>query len=76
VLDPLLTLSQPPAVRAAAGYDALSHAVESYVTTNEPKPPSCSPARPGACCTKATPPRFARIERQPPARRLVRRLRH
>jgi alcohol dehydrogenase len=33
VLDPLLTLSQPPTVRAAAGYDALSHAVESYVTT-------------------------------------------
>lgn len=33
VLDPLLTLTQPPAVRAAAGYDALSHAVESYVTT-------------------------------------------
>lgn len=33
VLDPLLTLSQPPAVRAAAGYDAISHAVESYVTT-------------------------------------------
>ncbi len=33
VLDPVLTLSQPPQVRAAAGYDALSHAVETLVTT-------------------------------------------
>lgn len=33
VLDPLLTLSQPPEVRAAAGYDAISHAVETFVTT-------------------------------------------
>jgi alcohol dehydrogenase len=33
VLDPALTLSQPPAVTATAGYDALSHAVETYVTT-------------------------------------------
>jgi alcohol dehydrogenase len=33
VLDPELTLSLPRAVTAATGYDALSHAVESYVTT-------------------------------------------
>ena len=33
LLDPCLTLSQPAAVRAAAGYDAISHAVETYVTT-------------------------------------------
>ena len=33
ILDPALTVSQPPAVTAIAGYDALSHAVESYVTT-------------------------------------------
>jgi alcohol dehydrogenase len=33
VLDPELTVSLPDAVTAAAGYDALSHAVESYVTT-------------------------------------------
>jgi alcohol dehydrogenase len=32
-LDPLLTRSQPRAVTAATGYDAISHAVESYVTT-------------------------------------------
>ena len=32
ILDPVLTVSQPPAVTAVAGYDALSHAVESYVT--------------------------------------------
>jgi alcohol dehydrogenase len=33
LLDPLLTVSQPAAVAAAAGYDALSHAVESFVCT-------------------------------------------
>ena len=33
VLDPLLTRSQPREVTATAGYDAISHAVESYVTT-------------------------------------------
>jgi len=33
LLDPTLTVSQPGAVTAAAGYDAISHAVESYVTT-------------------------------------------
>ena len=33
LLDPALTLSQPPAVTAATGYDAIAHAVETYVTT-------------------------------------------
>ncbi len=33
ILDPALTRSQPREVTATAGYDALSHAVESYVTT-------------------------------------------
>jgi alcohol dehydrogenase len=33
VLDPELTLSQPPHVTAATGYDAISHAVETWVTT-------------------------------------------
>jgi alcohol dehydrogenase len=33
VLDPALTVSQPRALTAIAGYDALSHAVESSVTT-------------------------------------------
>ncbi len=33
ILDPALTVSQPRALAAVAGYDALSHAVESYVTT-------------------------------------------
>src|SRR5207244_8775823 len=33
VLDPSLTVSQPRAVTAVAGYDAISHAVESFVTT-------------------------------------------
>src|SRR5204862_8031639 len=32
ILDPALTVSQPAAVTAVAGYDAISHAVESYVT--------------------------------------------
>lgn len=33
ILDPELTLTQPASVTAAPGYDALSHAVESFVTT-------------------------------------------
>ena len=34
ILDPLLTVSQPAAVTAVAGYDAISHAVEAFVTKN------------------------------------------
>jgi alcohol dehydrogenase len=33
ILDPRLTLTQPAGLTATAGYDAISHAVESYVTT-------------------------------------------
>lgn len=33
VLDPLLTVSQPREVTATAGFDALAHAVETFVTT-------------------------------------------
>ncbi|MGH9940861.1 MAG: iron-containing alcohol dehydrogenase [Pyrinomonadaceae bacterium] len=33
VLDPALTVSQPAAVTAAAGFDAVAHAVETFVTT-------------------------------------------
>jgi alcohol dehydrogenase len=33
ILDPALTVSQPRQVTAVAGYDAISHAVESFVTT-------------------------------------------
>ncbi|HEY6555074.1 MAG TPA: iron-containing alcohol dehydrogenase [Vicinamibacteria bacterium] len=33
ILDPELTATQPTRVAAVAGYDALSHAVESFVTT-------------------------------------------
>lgn len=33
VLDPLLAVTQPPGVRAAAGYDALAHVVETWVTS-------------------------------------------
>ena len=32
VLDPELTLTQPPRVAAISGFDALAHAVETYVT--------------------------------------------
>ena len=33
LLDPLLTLSQPRSVTATSGFDAIAHAVETYVTT-------------------------------------------
>ena len=33
ILDPTLTLSQPRSVTAIAGFDAISHTVEAYVTT-------------------------------------------
>jgi alcohol dehydrogenase len=33
ILDPALTRTQPAAVTAAAGYDAIAHAVETWVTT-------------------------------------------
>lgn len=33
VLDPLLTLSQPREITATAGFDAVSHSVEAFVTT-------------------------------------------
>ena len=35
ILDPALTISTPKRVTAVAGFDALSHAVESYVTTKQ-----------------------------------------
>jgi alcohol dehydrogenase len=38
ILDPRLTLTQPSSVTAAAGYDAMAHAVESFVcTTRNPR---------------------------------------
>ncbi|MCA1612898.1 MAG: iron-containing alcohol dehydrogenase [Acidobacteria bacterium] len=33
LLDPALTVSQPPAVTATAGFDAVAHAVETFVST-------------------------------------------
>ncbi len=33
LLDPVLTVSQPRSITATSGFDAISHAVETYVTT-------------------------------------------
>jgi alcohol dehydrogenase len=33
LLDPALTISQPPSITATSGFDALAHSVETYVTT-------------------------------------------
>src|SRR6185369_1493685 len=33
ILDPIFTRTQPPTVTAITGYDAISHAVETYVST-------------------------------------------
>lgn len=43
ILDPVLTVSQPAGVAAAAGYDAMAHAVETWVTTRRtPESDVCS----------------------------------
>lgn len=43
ILDPVLTVSQPAGVAAAAGYDAIAHAVETWVTTRRtPESEACS----------------------------------
>jgi alcohol dehydrogenase len=34
LLDPMLTVSQPPTITATAGFDAIAHAVETYVSTS------------------------------------------
>ncbi len=34
IVDPLLTVSAPPSVTASAGMDALTHAIETYVSRN------------------------------------------
>jgi len=44
ILDPELTLTQPPKVAALTGFDALSHAIETYVTTKR-SDESCRYAR-------------------------------
>ena len=33
LLDPALTVSQPPSITATSGFDAIAHAVETFVTT-------------------------------------------
>jgi alcohol dehydrogenase len=41
LLDPELTLSQPAAVTAVTGFDAIAHAVESYVTSRRTPMSTC-----------------------------------
>jgi alcohol dehydrogenase len=44
ILDPELTVTQPAGVTAAAGYDAISHAVETWVTTKRSEQSDASAA--------------------------------
>ena len=79
ILDPALTVSQPRAVTAVAGYDAISHAVEPYVTTRRTQRLAiCSRARRGACSRAnyervLAAPRRPRGARRDAARRALRR---
>ena len=51
LLDPALTISQPRHITATSGYDALAHAVETFVTTKRtPTPSACRCTLPG--CTR------------------------
>ena len=52
ILDPELGVTQPAAVRAATGYDAISHAVETWVTTRR-NPASAMFSRQGWCLLAA-----------------------
>ena len=49
LLDPRLTVSQPAAVTATAGFDAIAHAVETYVTAKRIPCLTSSRARLGGC---------------------------
>jgi len=61
ILDPLLTRSQPREVTATAGYDAISHVVETYVTTRR-NPASIAFARDA---WQVLAPNFERVLRDP-----------
>ena len=61
ILDPELTLTQPPRVAALAGFDALSHAVETYVTKKR-NDVSCDFSRQA---WQALAPNFLRVLREP-----------
>lgn len=61
ILDPLLTRSQPREVTATAGYDAISHVVETYVTTRR-NPASVAFAREA---WQLLSPNFERVLRDP-----------
>ncbi|MCP5116324.1 MAG: iron-containing alcohol dehydrogenase [bacterium] len=52
ILDPRLAASQPPGVRATTGYDAISHAVETFVTTKRNPVSDCF-AREAWCLLEA-----------------------
>jgi hypothetical protein len=67
LLDPALTVSQPRSVTAIAGYDALSHAVEAYVTKN--RSPRSWRSRPGGCSSPVTSASWPRRATSRPAAR-------
>ena len=55
LLDPALTISQPRSITATSGFDAIAHAVETYVTTRRNAPlRSSSPAKRGDCWNATT----------------------
>ena len=55
LLDPELTLTQPPRVTALTGIDAVAHALESYVAQSEIPPRWPSAAKRGCCWAETSP---------------------
>jgi alcohol dehydrogenase len=70
ILDPVLTLSQPPRVTACTGIDAIAHAVETAVTTKRNETSEKLSTEAFQCCITAFPEVLARPDNLPARERM------